>query len=98
MAPAPPSQESSLNATPMLRRKRKSSTDLRPEVMMTMVTKTKKVRVMKKQTMATMVMRKRKLKSGLLRISYNQVFKVTGSSVRVRSSVKSTTMSNLTTS
>ena len=66
--------------------------------MMTMVTKTKKVRVMKKQTMATMVMRKRKLKSGLLRISYNQVFKVTGSSVRVRSSVKSTTMSNLTTS
>ena len=82
----------------MLRRKRKSSTDQRPEVMMTMVTKTKKVRVMKKQTMATMVMRKRKLKSGLLRISYNQVFKVTGSSVRVRSSVKSTTMSNLTTS
>ena len=99
MAPAPPSQESLLNATPMLRRKRKSSTDLRPEVMMTMVMKMKKARVMKKkQTMATMVMRKRKLKSGLLRISYNQVFKVTGSSVRVRSSVKSTTMSNLTTS
>ena len=82
----------------MLRRKRKSSTDQRPEAMMTMVTKTKKVRVMKKQTMATMVTKKRKGKSGLLRISYNQVFKVTGSSVRVRSSVKSTTMSNLTTS
>ena len=98
MVPAPPSQESSLNATPMLRRKRKSSTDLRAEMMMTMVTKTRKVRVMKKQTMATMVMKKRKWKSGLLRTSYNQVFKVTDSSVRVRSSVKSTTMSNLTTS
>jgi hypothetical protein len=84
---------------PMLRRKRKSSTDLRPEVMMTMVTKMKKARVMKKkQTMATMVMKERMWKSGLLRTSYNQVFKVTGSSVRVRSSVKSTTMSNLTTS
>ena len=82
----------------MLRRKRKSSTDQRPEVMMTMVTKTKKVRVMKKLTMATMVTKKRKWKSGLLRTSYNQVFKVTGSSVRVKSSVKSTTMSNLTTS
>ena len=82
----------------MLRRKRKNSTDQRPEVMMTMVTKTKKVRVMKKLTMATMVMRKRKWKSGLLRISYNQQFKVTGSSVRVRNSEISTTMSNLTTS
>ena len=98
MVPAPPSQESSLNATPMLRRKRKSSTDLRAEMMMTMVTKTKKVRVMKKLTMATMVTKKRKGKSGLLRISYNQTFKVTGSSVRVSLSEISTTMLNLTTS
>ena len=82
----------------MLRRKRKSSTDLRPEVMMTMEMKTKKVRVMKKLTMATMVTKKRKGKSGLLRISYNQTFKVTGSSVKVSLSEISTTMLNLTTS
>ena len=81
----------------MLRRKRKNSTDQRPEVMMTMAMKTKKVRVMKKLTMV-MRKRERKWKSGLLRISYNQEFKVTGSSVRVRNSEISTTMSNLTTS
>ena len=66
---------------------------------MTMVMKMKKARVMKKkQTMATMVTKKRKGKSGLLRISYNQTFKVTGSSVKVSLSEISTTMLNLTTS
>ena len=81
----------------MLRRKKKSSMDLRPEVMMIMETKTR--RVMKKQTMATMAKRRKVMKrSGLLRIKFNQQYKVTGSSVRMRSSAKSTTMLNLTTS
>ena len=56
-----------MNATPTLKRKRKSIMDLRAEVMMIMETKTKTRRVvMKKQTMAKR--RKVMKKSGLLRI------------------------------
>ena len=95
MAPAPPCKDSLMIATPMLRRKRRSTMDLRAAAMMNMETKMRKARMKERQIMATMAKRKVMKKSGLLRKLYRQLSLVIGSSSPLRSSAKSTTMSKL---